>query len=135
LSPPPLVVELEWQGELRLRAKVRTLELLVDGNGRAAPSPVEALAVALAGCMATDVVDILQKGRLPLAGLTARLSARRAEQDPRRFLAVDLHFVVKGKVPADRVERAIALSREKYCSVWHSLRQDIDFKVTFDVGG
>ena len=44
------------------------------------------------------------------------------------------HFVVRGDgIPADRVERAIELSRERYCSVWHSLRQDIDFRATFEV--
>jgi uncharacterized OsmC-like protein len=50
---------------------------------------------------------------------------------------VDLRFEVTGEaagaVPADKVERALALSREKYCSVWHSLRQDIAFTTSFEV--
>jgi putative redox protein len=46
---------------------------------------------------------------------------------------VDLHFAVRGSVPADRVERAITLSRERYCSVWHSLRPDIAFTTSFEV--
>ena len=48
-------------------------------------------------------------------------------------MKVDLRFSVRGPVPADRVERAIALSREKYCSVWHSLRPDIAFTTSFEV--
>jgi putative redox protein len=48
-------------------------------------------------------------------------------------LTVDLRFEVVGDVPADRVERAIALSRERYCSVWHSVRQDITFTTSFDI--
>jgi putative redox protein len=91
------------------------------------------LAASLASCMASDVVDILVKGRLPLRGLTAHLDAQRAAEQPRRLLAVKLHFVVTGDVPDDRVERAIALSHDKYCTVWHSLRQDIAFSTSFEV--
>jgi putative redox protein len=94
---------------------------------------VQTLALALAGCMASDVVTILQKGRLPLRGLRAVLSAERAAREPRRFLSVELRFDVVGDVPADRVQRAIALSRDRYCSVWHSMRQDIAFTTSFEV--
>lgn len=83
--------------------------------------------------MATDVVDILAKGRLPLLALTAGVDARRASDQPKRLTAVRLHFTVRGDLPADRIERAIELSREKYCSVWHSLRQDIEFQTSFEV--
>jgi putative redox protein len=85
--------------------------------------------------MAADVVHILTRGRLPLRGLRAALSAERAEDDPRRLTAVSLYFSVEGDVPPDKVGRAIALSREKYCSVWHSFRPDIDFRTSFDVRG
>ena len=44
-----------------------------------------------------------------------------------------LHFRLEGEVPAHAVERAIALSHDKYCSVWHSLRQDIAFETSFEV--
>jgi putative redox protein len=94
---------------------------------------VQTLALALAGCMASDVVSILVKGRLPLRGFRAVLSGDRAAEHPRRVLTVDLRFEVVGDVPADRVERAIALSRERYCSVWHSMRQDITFTTSFDI--
>jgi putative redox protein len=108
-------------------------EQLCDWDGTDALSPVQALALALAGCMASDVVTILQKGRLPLRGLRAVLVAERAATEPRRFLGVDLRFDIVGDVPADRVERAIALSRDRYCSVWHSMRQDIAFTTSFEV--
>ena len=108
-------------------------EQLCDWDGTEALSPVQTLALALAGCMASDVVTILQKGRLPLRGLRAVLAAERAASEPRRFLSVDLRFDIVGDVPADRVERAIALSRDRYCSVWHSMRQDIAFTTSFAV--
>ncbi|HEY8147628.1 MAG TPA: OsmC family protein, partial [Vicinamibacteria bacterium] len=102
-------------------------------DGSAGPSPVQALALALAGCMSVDVVHILERGRQPLRGLRAHLRAERAPEDPHRLVRVDLRFDVMGEVAPDKVERAIALSREKYCSVWHSLRQDIEFTTSFEV--
>jgi putative redox protein len=94
---------------------------------------MQALGFALAGCMATDVAYMLTKGRHPLRGLRAHLVADRSPEDPHRFVRMTLHITVEGDVPADAVDRAIALSREKYCSVWHSLNHDIDFQVTCDV--
>ena len=129
----PVTVELDWQGDLRFRGRSGPAELILDGAGLAGPTPVQALALSLAGCMAADVVDILSKGRLPLEAFTARLDGERAGEPPRRLLAVRLHFTLTGDVPSDRIERAIALSREKYCSVWHSLRQDIAFQTSFEV--
>jgi putative redox protein len=83
--------------------------------------------------MAIDVVDIIQKGRFALAGVDARLESERRADPPRYVTRASLHFVVRGEVPPDRVERAIELSRERYCSVWHSLRQDIEFRTSFEI--
>jgi putative redox protein len=130
---PPVTVEMEWDGDLRFRGRAGERELALDGDSRVAVSPVEALVLALAGCMASDLVHILVKGRTPPSTLTARLVAERAPAEPRRVVKVDLRFSVRGSVPAERIERAIALSREKYCSVWHSLRPDIAFTTSFEV--
>lgn len=127
---PAVDLELSWERDLVFHGRVGAIEATFDGNGREAVSPVQALAFALASCMASDVVLILTRGRQPLEGLTAHLHAQRAAEDPRRILRVELRFSVRGGVPADKVQRAIDLSREKYCSVWHSLRQDIELVVT-----
>ncbi|HVR70720.1 MAG TPA: OsmC family protein [Vicinamibacteria bacterium] len=132
-APPRLALELVWENGTRLVGRSGANELPLDWDGREAFSPVQALALALAGCMASDIVTILQKGRLPLRALRVVLAAERAPAAPRRLLAVDLRFEVVGDVPADRMERAIALSRETYCSVWHSMRQDIAFTTSFEV--
>ncbi len=129
---PPVTAELIWAEELRFGATSGENALVLDSAGVAGPSPVQLLAIALAGCMAMDVVDIVRKGRHPLTAFRATLSGGRAEEPPRRLLSVSLHFHLQGGVPAAAVERAIALSREKYCSVWHSLRQDIDLVTAFD---
>jgi putative redox protein len=130
---PPLVAELVWSGDLRFDASSGAKTAVVDGDGKHGPSPTQHAAMGLAGCMAADVVDILRKGRHPLTALRVTFTGMRAEQPPRRFLRIDLRFDIQGAVPAEAVERAIALSRDKYCSVWHSFRQDIDFSTTFDI--
>jgi putative redox protein len=126
-------VELTWEGAQRFTARSGTVGMVLDGDSAAGPSPVQALALALASCMAIDVVHVLGKGRQDLRTLRARLEADRAADPPRRILAVRLHFMVTGDLSEERVERAIALSREKYCSVWHSLRQDIAFTTSFEI--
>ena len=129
-AKPPMQVDLVWERELVFNGTSGSARVTLDSAGVAGPSPVQALAFALAGCMAMDVVHILQKGRHDLKGLRAELSGARAADTPHRFTAVTLHYTVNGDIPGDAVERAIELSREKYCSVWHSMRQDIDFRIT-----
>jgi putative redox protein len=130
---PALIVDLTWDDALRFSVQTGNAQLVLDGNTEAGPSPMQALAAALAGCMAIDVVNILVKGRHPVKGLSARLHGLRAQGPPAYFTHVELRYRVEGAVPAEAVERAIQLSREKYCSVWHSLRQDILFTTTFEV--
>ena len=107
--------------------------MTLDSASEAGPSPMQALAFGLAGCMAMDLVHILQKGRHDLRGLRADLTGMRADEEPRRFTQVALRYTITGNVPPEAIERAIALSRDTYCSVWHSMRQDIALTVTFTV--
>lgn len=124
---------LRWEGGTILACRAGEVAATLDWDSRTAASPVQALIFALAGCMATDVVLVLQKGRQPLAGLSATVRADRAEKPPRRLLRVDIRFAVQGEVAADKVERAIRLSRETYCSVWHSMAQDIELTTSFQI--
>jgi putative redox protein len=131
--PEPVLLDLEWLGDHRLRGRSGDVEMVMDSPPVAGPSPVQALAFALAGCMAIDVLVVMKRGRFDIKGLKARLVAERATTDPKRILKVDLHYTVAGEVPADRVDRAIQLSREKFCSVWHSMRQDIELTTSFEI--
>jgi putative redox protein len=133
VAKPPTVVDLTWIGDLRFAGTSDTASTTLDSAGVAGPSPVQALGFALAGCMTTDVAYILTRGRHPFRALRSHLVADRAPEDPHRLVRVTLHIAVEGDVPADAVERAIALSREKYCSVWHSMRQDIAFTTTHEI--
>jgi putative redox protein len=130
---PTVTLELDWLGELRFAGRSGATTLTLDADATAGPTPVQALAYGLAGCMAADVVHVVRKGRHPLVKLRARLHAERAAQAPKRLTRVQLHFEVVGAVPAAVVERAIQLSRDTYCSVWHSLRADIVFETSFEV--
>lgn len=130
---PPITAELIWSDNLRFGATSGPTAVVIDGDGAAGPSPMQLAAFGLAGCMAIDVVSILQKGRHPLSGLRASFSGARRADPPRHFTDITLTFHVSGAVPVDAVERAIALSREKYCSVWHTFRQDIAFTTTYDI--
>ena len=83
--------------------------------------------------MAIDLADIIVKGRHPLTSLEVSLAGTRRGDPPHYFTAFTLRFSVGGNVPAHAIERAIELSREKYCSVWHSLRRDIQLETSYEV--
>jgi len=127
---PPTRVTLRWTGDLAFVTRARDHAIVTDGDSKTGLSPVELLAAALAACMGTDVAHILAKGRQGLEGLDVELVADRAEENPHRFVRVRIHFDVTGEVSASQLERAIALSHEKYCSVWHSMRQDVPLEMT-----
>ena len=133
MARPPIETTIVWQDELKFLATSGHSSVTLDSKGVAGPSPMQALLAALAGCMAIDVVMILQKGRHPLTALEAQLVGQRAEEEPRRYTTITLHFVVTGDVPSQAIERAIELSHDKYCSVWHSMRQDIDLQSSYEV--
>jgi putative redox protein len=130
---PPLRVELVWNEELQFAATSGRAAIVIDADSVNGPSPVQLLGMALLGCMAADVVDILRKGRHPPTRFHAALTGERSPDPPRRLRRVLLHFTIHGDVPSDAVKRAIDLSRDKYCSVWHSLRQDIELSTAFDL--
>ena len=89
-----------------------------DGGGHnLAPRPMELLLVGTGGCTAYDVVLILKRGRHAIVGCSVKLIAERAEVDPKVFTKIHFVFTVTGhNLPRAAVERAIALSHEKYCS-------------------
>ncbi|MCV2356171.1 OsmC family protein [Paucibacter sp. B2R-40] len=89
-----------------------------DGGGRnLAPRPMETVLAGTGGCTAYDVVLILKRGRHDVTGCQVKLTAERAPTEPKVFTAIHMHFVVTGRaLKQDVVERAVALSHEKYCS-------------------
>lgn len=89
-----------------------------EGGGRnLGPRPMETVLMGTGGCTAYDVVHILKKSRAPVTDCVVQIDAERAAEDPKVFTKMHFHFVVTGNgLKPQVVERAIALSAEKYCS-------------------
>jgi putative redox protein len=105
-----------------------------NGGQNLAPRPLEMLLAGTGGCTAYDVVLILKRGRHAVQGCTVKLTAERAEVDPKVFTTINMHFTVTGKgVPATAVERAIAMSHEKYCSASVMLGKTAQITTSFEV--
>jgi putative redox protein len=131
------LVRLRWaaDGQRYTGGRVGGPEVVIDSDGEAGPSPTTALLLALAGCMAVDVIDIAAKMRIAVTGLEVEAAGERRPEPPRRFTAIRLRYVVDGVAPADeaKVWRAVELSRDKYCSVWHTLKDDIDLSIAVEL--
>jgi len=126
-------VRLQWMGEgLVFRGgDVGGPQVAVDSAGVEGPTPMQFLLLALAGCMAVDVRMILEKSRVPLESLEVEVMGERAEEAPRRFVRIALTYRVGGPTAGDdaKLWRAIELSRDKYCSVLHTLDPDVEFEL------
>jgi putative redox protein len=105
-----------------------------NGGLNLAPRPLELLLAGTGGCTAYDVVLILKRGRHDVRGCTVKLEADRAEVDPKVFTKINMHFTVTGKgVPVAAVERAIAMSHDKYCSASVMLGKTAEITTSFEV--
>jgi len=103
-----------------------TAVVLEAGGQHRAPGPMELLLIGLGGCTAIDVVDILKKKRQKVSGLEIVVKGERAETYPRRYTAIHVEYIVKGKGIKDKaVADAIRLSEEKYCSAKASLNAKV----------
>jgi putative redox protein len=95
---------------------------------------METVLAGAGGCTAYDVVLILKRGRQDVRGCSVKLSAERAEVDPRVFTRINMHFVVTGKgLTSSAVERAIAMSHDKYCSATIMLGKTADISTSFEL--
>ena len=105
-----------------------------NGGLNLAPRPLETVLAGTGGCTAYDVVLILKRGRHDVRGCTVKLTAERAEVDPKVFTRINMHFTVSGKgIPAPAVERAIAMSHDKYCSASVMLAKTAEITTSFEV--
>ena len=105
-----------------------------SGGKNLGPRPMEMLLLGLGGCSAFDVVHILRKGRQDVRDCVAEIDATRADTDPKVFTRIHVHFIVTGKaLDPKRVEQAVKLSAEKYCSASIMLGKVADITHDFDV--
>jgi putative redox protein len=105
-----------------------------NGGQNLAPRPMETVLAGTGGCTAYDVVLILKRGRHDVRGCTVKLTADRAPEDPKVFTKINMHFTVTGRaIPPTVVERAIALSHDKYCSATIMLGKTAEIITSFEL--
>ncbi|USK35028.1 OsmC family protein [Bacillus sp. F19] len=95
------------------------------GGENTGARPTELLLNAVAGCTGIDIISILQKMRLNPSSFHMDVNGTRAEDHPKLFTAIHIHYALEGDLPEDKVVRAIQLSKDKYCSVSQSLNAEI----------
>ncbi len=105
-----------------------------NGGQNLAPRPMETVLAGTGGCTAYDVVLILKRGRHEVRGCSVKLTSERADVDPKVFTHIHMHFTVTGRnIPHQAVERAIAMSHEKYCSASIMLGKTAHITTSFEV--
>jgi putative redox protein len=107
------------------------VQIGVDSDGASGQTPMELLLMSLAGCMGVDVLMILQKSRVPVEKLEVDVRGIRADEAPKRYVAVELVYDITGPAEEDqsKLDRAIELSRDRYCSVLHTLDPTLDVQI------
>ncbi|WP_102028142.1 OsmC family protein [Salirhabdus sp. Marseille-P4669] len=103
------------------------------GGENTGARPTELLLNAVAGCTGIDIISILKKMRLNPTSFQMDVKGERAGDHPKRFTTIHIHYALDGELPEDKVVRAIQLSKDKYCSVSHSLNAEIT--VSYSING
>jgi putative redox protein len=130
---PDIKATLEWQSDLVFSSSTQKgYDLDFDANNQMGCMPIEGLLLSLAGCMAIDVIAILDKMRCKPDTFSMDIQGERNPTPPQRITRIHLVLNMTGdNLQEEKVRRAVSLSEEKYCSVKHSLREDIE--VTTDI--
>jgi putative redox protein len=129
-----------WTGGLTFLAETGSNHVIAmdgapeNGGRNLAPRPMEVVLVGTGGCTASDVVVILKKSGQDVRGCDVKVSAERAETDPKVFTKIHMHFTVKGRgLKKNVVEHAIRLSHDKYCSASIMLGKTAEITTAYEV--
>jgi putative redox protein len=125
----------KWSGDLSFIGTAGSgHSVVMDSDKRLGMSPMEMLLLGTAACAAVDLVMILKKGRQKVMDAHVEIGGVRREEMPKFYTAVEMHFVVKGiDVDPRKVERAIDLAMEKYCSASAQLKALAEFTTSFEI--
>lgn len=129
-----MIATAEWKEGMLFEGRSQSghsIALDATAEHASGPSPMEAVLAALCGCTSVDVVSILQKKREPITGLTVSANAEQAAEPPRVFTRIHLTYRIRGKVAPAAAERAVSLSKDKYCSVSKMLEKAA--KITYSI--
>ncbi|MDD4997544.1 MAG: OsmC family protein [Syntrophales bacterium] len=130
---PSLKATLTWTRDLVFEGRTpQGYDLDFDADAQWGCKPTEALLLSLGGCMAIDIISILKKMRMEILHFRTDLTAERNPEPPQYLKDVEMVFHLSGKnLDPRKIDRAIALSRKTYCSVYNSLRPDLDLKIRY----
>jgi putative redox protein len=130
---PIVKTSLSWERDLVFTGKTpQGYEIEFDAQAQWGCKPTESLLLSLAGCMGIDIVTILTKMRIALASFRIEIEGERNPSPPQYYKSVKMVLHIAGKnLEPRKVEQAINLSRDKYCSVYNSLRPDLAFNVQY----
>lgn len=95
--------------------------------------PMEVLLIGLGGCMSIDVLNILYKQKQVIQSYGVSISGERDDEAPNAFHSIEMKFTFQGDIDKLKVEKAIRLAEEKYCSVYHSLNPNITVTHSFEI--
>jgi putative redox protein len=124
---------LKWRKDLSFIGMTpQGYEIEFDAHSQEGCKPTEALLLSLAGCMGIDIVMILQKMRVSVKNFRMDLVGERNQIPPQYFKAIEIVLHIAGKnLDSKKVDRAVSLSHDKYCSVYNSLRKDMILNVRY----
>lgn len=130
---PTTKATLTWEKELIFTGRTQQgYEIEFDAHIQWGCKPTDALLLSLAGCMGIDVVTFLQKMKTVIENFKIEVFGERNPTPPQYFKSVEIILYITGSNLEPRnVERAVSLSQKKYCSVYNSLRSDLDVKVKY----
>ena len=122
-----------WDKELIFKGRTqRGEEIDFDAHLQWGCSPTESLLLSVAGCMAIDCVAFLQKMKAVISQFKINITGERKPTPPQYYTKIEMLIHVSGEnITPKKMDRVISLSQEKYCSVYHSLRKDLEVKVSY----
>lgn len=130
---------IKWTGDMVFSGTTPAgHEMIMDataeiGGQNAGSCPMEVLLQALAGCTGISIISILKKMQLEPSSFEMKVKGIRAKEYPKPFTEITIHYAFAGDLPEDKVRRAIGLSKDKYCSVAHSLNAPVT--VNYSING
>ncbi|MFZ1705553.1 MAG: OsmC family protein [Saprospiraceae bacterium] len=129
-----MIVKLESTfGKLNFKGTNERGQSLQLSGDKESVSPMEAVLMAVAGCSSIDIELILTKMRQDLKKIEVEVNGIRAEETPKVFTKMEIHYILHGDLKKDKVQKAVELSMEKYCSVSLMLKQSVEIAYTFEI--
>lgn len=130
-------VMVKWIDNMAFEANIMGQKIMIDadpefGGQHKGPKPKPLMLVALAGCTGMDVVSLLNKMRVEFKSMNILVEATTTEEHPKKYIKMVVIYQIKGKsIDRGKVEKAVELSKEKYCGVSASYKasMDIDYRI------